>query len=331
MAELRPHLDAALGWIDHHGDLDGDGFVEYRRRSPVGLDSQGWKDSDDAVLHDDGTKAEPPIALAEVQGYVYLAKLRIAEVYAALGMPEVAERLRKDAQRLRESFNEAFWMPDEGYFAMALDGRKRQVRSVTSNPGQCLYTDIVDREKAEALAERLMSKDMFSGWGLRTLSADHPAFNPMSYHNGSVWPHDNAIIAAGLKRYGFPIAANRIATAMFDVAVGQRDLRLPELFCGFARRPDIPVVAYPVACRPQAWAAAAPFMLVQSLLSISARAPEGVLEIHRPMLPLWLERLEVRNLAVGSSRISLAFTRDGESTAFSLLRREGGIQIAVRE
>jgi glycogen debranching enzyme len=331
MGELRPRLDSALAWIDRYGDLDGDGFVEYRRRSPAGLDNQGWKDSDDAVIHVDGTKAEPPIALAEVQGYVYLAKQRIAEVYEALGASETAEALRTEAQRLRAAFNEAFWMPDEGFFAMALDGQKRQVRSVTSNPGHGLYCGVIDPVKAAAVAERLMANDMFSGWGIRTLSAEHRAYNPMSYHDGSVWPHDNAIIAAGLKRYGFSAATERIATAMFDVALGQRDLRLPELFCGFDRRAGVPMVAYPVACRPQAWAAAAPFMLLQSMLGISARAPEGVLAVHEPALPQWLDRVELRDLAVGSSKVSLAFTRDGTATSFSLLHREGDIRIAIQE
>jgi glycogen debranching enzyme len=329
MARLRPSLDAGLRWIDEHGDADRDGFVEYERRSPAGLRNQGWKDSWDSVMHADGTLAEGPIALVEVQGYVYLAKLRIADVYEALGARDVAERLRDQANELRRAFDEAFWDPEEGTFALALDGRKRQVRSVTSNPGHCLYCAIVDPRKAEAVAERLMAPDMFCGWGIRTLSSDSPAFNPMSYHNGSVWPHDNAIAAAGLKRYGFHDAAERVATALFDVASDARDFRLPELYCGFDRDGATSPVAYPVACIPQAWAAAAPFMLLQAMLGISAGAPDGALQIHRPTLPAWLGRLELHGLRVGTSTLSLAFERDNGITGVSLLRQRGTIEVNV--
>jgi glycogen debranching enzyme len=263
---LRPALDAALAWIDEYGDRDGDGFIEYERRSPGGLQNQGWKDSHDAVVHADGSLAEGPIALVEVQGYVYMAKLAIADVYEALGAPELGAQLRDQAQALRAQFNEAFWNTDEGTFALALDGRKRQVASVTSNPGHCLYCGIVDADKASAVAERLMAPDMFCGWGVRTLSSTCPAFNPMSYHNGSVWPHDNAIIAAGLKRYGHGGAVMQIAGALFDVSTGARDFRLPELYCGFDRSERPAVVAYPVACIPQGWAAAAPFLILQAML-----------------------------------------------------------------
>ena len=214
---LRPRLDAALRWIDEYGDRDRDGFVEYERRSPGGLQNQGWKDSHDSLVHADGSLAEGPIALVEVQGYVYMAKLAIADVYDALGVTEVAERLRSEAQSLRVAFNEAFWNPEEGTFALALDGRKRQVASVTSNPGHCLYCGIVDPEKANAVAERLMAPDMFCGWGVRTLSSDCPAFNSMSYHNGSVWPHDNAIIAARLKRYGHHRAVRQRSQVPFSM------------------------------------------------------------------------------------------------------------------
>ena len=218
------------------------------------------------------------------------AKLRIADVYDALGDAPRADRLRAEAGELRAAFNEAFWDPDEGFFALALDGRKTQVRSVTSNPAHCLYCGIVDDDKAALVAERLMAPDMFSGWGIRTLSGSAPAYNPMSYHNGSVWPHDNAIAAAGLKRYGFDAATDRIAAGLFDVASGARDFRLPELLCGFQRDGSSAIVAYPVACIPQAWAATAPFMLVQAMLGISAHAPENRLTVDRPRLPDWLGR-----------------------------------------
>jgi len=329
LSELRPAIDAALEWIDRYGDADGDGFVEYQRRSPAGLDNQGWKDSRGAVVHADGSLAEGPIALVEVQGYVYLAKLRIAELYEAFGEVDRGRALRVEAQALRERFNEIFWNEQEGYFALALDGRKRQVASVTSNPGHCLYCDIVEPDKAAAVAERLMAADMFSGWGIRTLSADSPAYNPMSYHNGSVWPHDNAIIAAGLKRYGYEEASVRIATAIFDIAARSREHRLAELYCGFERRAGSEVVGYPVACMPQAWAAAAPFMLLQAMLGLSAHAPSKTLAVIRPKLPSWLGRAEVHNLRVGDASAALAFTQNDGITGFSLLAQGGELAVTM--
>ena len=330
MAQLRPALDAALAWIDEWGDRDGDGFVEYERRSEAGLDNHGWKDSHDAVVHADGSLAEGPIALVEVQGYVYEAKLRIADVYQALGDPDRATELRAQAGALRVAFNEAFWDPDEGYYVLALDGRKAQVRSVTSNAAHCLYCGIADDDKAGLVAERLMAPDMFSGWGVRTLSSGSPAYNPMSYHNGSVWPHDNAIAAAGLKRYGFDAGTARIAGGLFDVAAGARDFRLPELFCGFGRDESKSVVAYPVACIPQAWAATAPFMLLQALLGISAHAPGNTLTVDRPLLPEWLSSVHVRGIRVGASHASLAFVRTvSGSTGFSLLEHHGDVRVAM--
>jgi glycogen debranching enzyme len=329
--ELLPAAEAALGWIDTYGDLDGDGFVEYLCRSPGGMRNQGWKDSNDAVVHADGRLAEPPIALAEVQGYVYLAKERMADVYEALGQRERARELLAQAEELRRRFNEAFWMEDERYFAMALDADKRQVRTVTSNPGHCLYCGIVDEDKAVALAKRLLAPDMFSGWGVRTMSKSAVAYNPMSYHNGSVWPHDNALIAAGLKRYGFVRATNRVATALFDAAITADYMRLPELFCGFTRRTPNRPVSYPIACSPQAWAAGSPFLMLQAMLGISAQANRNLLTVNKPQLPTWLNTVEVRDLAVGTSRISLLFQREGEITAFSVLSREGGVRVVLEE
>ena len=327
---LKPALDAALAWMDQHGDRDGDGFLEYERRSPGGLLNQGWKDSEDSVVHADGTLAEGSIALVEVQGYAYLAKQRIAEVYEALGEPDRAGELRRQAAALKHAFNEAFWMPEEGTLALALDGRKRQVASVTSNPGHCLYCDVVDPAHQSAVAERLMAPDMFSGWGIRTLSRESPAYNPMSYHNGSIWPHDNAIAAAGLKRAGHDQAAARVAGAVFEVAAGARDFRLPELYCGFDRGDEAAPVPYPVACNPQAWAAAAPFMLLQAMLGISARAAGGELDVHRPVLPAWLRHVRLRNMRVGSARVGLAFHRDERDAAgFSLIEQDGELQVTV--
>jgi glycogen debranching enzyme len=329
LSDLKPAIDAALDWIDRHGDADGDGFVEYQRRSPAGLSNQGWKDSEDAVIGADGRPARGPIALVEVQGYVYLAKLRIADVYDALGEPDRASSLREQADSLRAAFNDSFWNAHEGTFALALDGNKRQVMSVTSNPGHCLYCGIVDADKAQALAERLMAPDMFSGWGVRTLSGESVAYNPMSYHNGSVWPHDNAIVAAGLKRYGFSDATLRIATALFDVATSARDFRLAELYCGFDRAPASTIVGYPVACMPQAWAAVVPFMLLQAMLGISANAPLSTLDVIQPSLPSWLGRAELHGLRVGQATVSLAFTQIDGITGFSLLEQSGDLTVTM--
>jgi glycogen debranching enzyme len=328
---LLPAAEAALRWIDDYGDLDGDGFVEYQSRSARGIRNQGWKDSFDSVVHADGRLAEPPIALAEVQGYVYLAKMRMADVYAALGDEPRAEWLRGSAHELRKRYNEAFWMEDERYFAGALDGDKRQVRSIVSNPGHALYCDAVDPDKAAQVAKRLLAPDMFSGWGIRTMSKAAAAYNPMSYHNGSVWPHDNALLAAGLKRYGFARSTNRVATALFDAAIHADYLRLPELFCGFTRRTPNRPVSYPVACSPQAWAAGSPFLMLQAMLGISSRADLNLLTVNQPHLPAWLNTVELRNLRVGRSHISLVFRREGEITSFSMLSRDGDVRVVMEE
>jgi glycogen debranching enzyme len=328
---LLPNVLAALQWIDRYGDIDGDGFVEYQQRSPRGMSNQGWKDSFDSVMHTDGRLAEGPIALVEVQAYVYLAKRRVAEVFELLGDADMAARLRREALELRIRFNQDYWMDDELYFAEALDGEKRQVKSVVSNPGHALYCDIVEPDKADHLARRLLQPDMFSGWGIRTMSKSATSYNPMSYHNGSVWPHDNALIAAGLKRYGYLKASNRVATAMFDAAIHADYMRLPELFCGFTRRTPNQPVAYPVACSPQAWAAGSPFLMLQAILGVSARAHENMLTVNKPHLPPWLNVVELRNLRVGRSTTSLVFRREGEITAFSLLERKGDIRVVMEE
>jgi glycogen debranching enzyme len=329
--ELLPNVRAALEWIDRYGDRDGDGFLEYLTRSPAGIANQGWKDSYDSVPHEDGTLASGPIALVEIQGYVYMAKLRVADVFDALGDFRTSSRLRDEAEELRRRFNRAFWMEDEKYVAEALDGDKRQVRTVVSNPGHGLYSAILDPDKAEHVARRLLQPDMFSGWGIRTMSKSATAYNPMSYHNGSVWPHDNAMIAAGLKRYGYVKATSRVVTAIFDAAIHADYMRLPELFCGFTRRTPNQPVAYPVACSPQAWAAGAPLLMLQAILGISARAHENMLTVNHPHLPPWLNVVELRNVRVGSSTISLVFRREGEITGFSLLDRRGDVRVVMEE
>jgi len=329
--KLLPNVERALAWIADYGDRDGDGFLEYQRSSPRGLVNQGWKDSHDSIGHVDGKLAEGPIALAEVQGYVYMAKLRMAEVFEALGNAPRAATLRGEAASLRAAFNEHFWVESEQFFAMALDGDKRQVAAISSNPAHGLYCGIVDQEKAGPMARRLLAPDMFSGWGVRTLSKSAAAYNPMSYHNGSIWPHDNAIIGAGLKRYGFAKATNRLATAMFEMAVTVDDMRLPELFCGFTRRSPNRPVAYPVACSPQAWAAGAPFLLLQAMLGISANAPANTINVNKPHLPGWLNTVELHDLRVGSSTVSVVFQRHGEMTGFSLLGKDGDVRVLMEE
>jgi glycogen debranching enzyme len=328
---LLPNLERALEWVERYGDLDGDGFLEYQRSSPRGLVNQGWKDSHDSVVHVDGKLAEGPIALAEVQGYVYLAKLRVAEVYEALGQAARAADLRAQAAALRAAFNERFWVDSEQFLAMALDGEKQPVATVSSNPAHGLYCGIVDPDRAAPLARRLLAPDMFSGWGVRTLSKSAVAYNPMSYHNGSIWPHDNAIIGAGLKRYGFAKATNRLATAMFEMAVTVDDMRLPELFCGFTRRSPNRPVAYPVACSPQAWAAGAPFLLLQAMLGISANAPANTINVNKPQLPGWLNTVELHDLRIGRSSVSIVFQRHGETTGFSLLDKHGDVRVLMEE
>ncbi|HZJ50807.1 MAG TPA: glycogen debranching N-terminal domain-containing protein [Actinomycetota bacterium] len=330
MKHLYPALDAALQWIDILGDRDGDGFVEYLSRSPSGLHNHGWKDSQHSIMHADGSPAEGPIALVEVQGYVYMAKRGMADLYRELGHSERAASLEAEAAELMEAFNEVFWMPEENTFALALDGSKRQVRSVTSNPGHCLYSGIVDADKAQIMARRLMTADMFSGWGVRTLSSRSPAYDPTSYHNGSIWPHDNAIIGAGLKRYGLTQETQTVATALFDAAFESPDSRLPELFCGFDREEGRSYVPYPVACSPQAWAAAAPFMLMQALLGISAEGPAELLTVHEPALPDSTNHLRLNDMRVGDSRVSLDFTRAGLGIACTLLERPDHIRVSIK-
>lgn len=328
---MLPAVESALRWIDRYGDFDGDGFVEYLCRSPRGIRNQGWKDAEDSMVHEDGRLAEPPIALSEVQGYVHLAKIRMADAYESLGRWEDAQRLRVEAARLKRRYNDTFWLESERYFAAALDADKRPIRTTMSNPGHGLYCEIVDEDKAAAVVRRLFAPDMFSGWGIRTMSKASLSYNPMSYHNGSVWPHDNAIIAAGMKRHGFARATNRIATALFDAAVQADTLRLPELFCGFTRRTPNRPVRYPVACSPQAWAAGSPFLLLQAMLGLSARADRRLLTVHDPTLPTWLNSVEIRDLRVADARVSLLFRRQGEITSFSVLSRDGDVRVVMEE
>jgi glycogen debranching enzyme len=328
---LHEPITAALRWIDEFGDRDGDGFVEYQRRSRVGLANQGWRDASDAVVHADGTPAEGPIALADVQAYVYYAKRRLAALFGQLGDIEVAERLQGEAQQLKQRFNERFWMEDEQYIAMALDGEKRQVKTVTSSAGHCLFARIVADEFVPAVVKRLLAPDMFTGWGVRTMSKEAVGFNPVSFYNGSVWPFDNAIIVRGLKKLGYAQQANRIAGGMIEAAFSHESFRLPELFCGFTRQEMDKPVSFPMACSPYAASAGAVFLMLQSLLGLYAAAEENALYVHSPVLPKWLPEVNLTNLHVGRSTMNLRFRREGGQTTFSVRDKQGGARIVVVE
>jgi glycogen debranching enzyme len=329
LQEIWPNVLAALAWIDRYGDRDGDGFVEYGRRRESGLRNQGWKDSEDAVFHADGSLAAPPIALCEVQGYVYLARRTAALLAADLGERELAANLEAQAEALRVRFEAAFWREDIGTYALALDGDKRPCDVRTSNAGQLLFTGICRPERAARVAQQLFGRDFFSGWGVRTLGAREKRFNPTSYHNGSVWPHDNALIALGLAEYGHCSEALALSAALFDAAAHMHLRRLPELFCGFDRKRGKAPTLYPVACAPQAWAACAPFALIQACLGLEIDAAAATVILRRPRLPQFLEWLTVRDLAVGAGKLDLMFRRHDAGVAVSLLRREGEAEVEV--
>ena len=329
--ELWPNVLAALEWIDDHGDLDGDGYVEYRKRSEKGLENQGWKDSADAIAHLDGTLAEPPIALVEVQGYVYQAKKNIARLARDLDDPDLAERLEKEADELKERFNRDFWVEEQGFYALALDGSKRPVETLTSNPGHCLWSRIVDEDKAPKVVRRLLSPALSCGWGIRTLAAKQSPYDPIGYHTGSVWPHDNALIAHGMRRYGFDREARQVLDQLALAGAFFPYARFPEVFCGFSTD-EVPVpVQYPVACRPQAWASGAPLLMIRSYGGFAADAPNGKLYIDRPALPSWLQRIEILGMRVGDARIDLVFSNNEGVTATEIPRKDGELEILIRQ
>jgi glycogen debranching enzyme len=321
--ELLPAAYRALDWIDRYADLDNDGFVEYSRRSPKGLINQGWKDSWDANIHRDGTLARPPIAPVEVQGYVYEAKYRMASLLRTFGDAATAERLKRESSELARRFEKAYWMPQRGFYAMGLDGEKKQIEVISSNPGHLLFARILTRERARAVVNRLMRDDMFSGWGWRTLSQEERVFNPLSYHRGSVWPHDNSLIAHGMALNEFRGAAMKVMTTLFQAALECRDYRLPELFCGVQRRDYDEPVHYPVSCSPQAWASGALFLMLTSVLGLRPSAPRKELNIVNPTLPDWLEHLHIRNLRIGNSRVGLDYARRGNRTFCNVVDVDG--------
>jgi len=301
--ELLPHADRALDWIVNYGDTDGDGFLEYARSTDLGLANQGWKDSFDGITFADGTIAKPPIALAEVQGYVYAAFLAKSHFCTEREDPEGAAYWGEKADQLKENFNRAFWMPDKGYFALGLYGDKRPIDSLASNMGHCLWTGIVDAGKAAAVARNLTSPEMFSGFGIRTLATSCGAYNPMSYHNGSIWPHDNALCAAGLMRYGFVREAQQVAMGILEAAEAFGG-RLPELFCGFDRTDFAEPVCYPTSCSPQAWASATPFHLLRTLLRFDPSVPNGMLWCD-PAMPAAFLPLRIESLHVTGARVAI--------------------------
>jgi glycogen debranching enzyme len=293
------------------------------------LVQQGWKDSQDSVFHSDGTLADSPIALSEVQGYVYCAKRGIAEVAAALQRPDIAHRLSDDARILRERFEERFWSERIGSYVLALDASKRQCEVRASNAGHCLFCGIASPEHARTIAEQLTSEDFFSGWGIRTVAEGEARYNPMSYHNGSVWPHDNSLIAAGFAQYRETGRAARVMAGLFDASAEFERNRLPELFCGFGRRMGKGPTQYPVACSPQAWSAGAAFLLLQSSIGLSIDAARKQITLTRPVLPEFLEQVSVRNLVVGEASVDLVLFRSGQAVAVTVERRDGDVDVVV--
>ena len=329
LRELWPNVEAALGWIDGPGDPDRDGFVEYHRTDHKGLVNQGWKDSQDAIFHADGSLAQGPIALCEVQGYVYAAKRLAARGARRLGKHALGDTLDAAATKLAERFEAAFWCEDIGTYALALDGQKRPCRVRTSNAGQVLYSGIAAPERAEAVMRDLMRPSFFSGWGIRTVAREERRYNPMSYHNGSVWPHDNSLIAAGFARYGHKDAIDRVFKGLFDAASYMDLRRLPELYCGFQRGRQRGATLYPVACSPQAWAAGTPLLLLQSSLGLEFDSDRNEIFLRNPRLPQFLEEVTLRNLRLGQSVVDLMLRRHGNDVSLQVLRNEGHIRVAA--
>lgn len=327
---LWPNALAALRWMDEYGDVDGDGLIEYERHSSRGMLNQGWKDSGDAIRNRDGSLAAGPIALVEVQGYAYAARRGLARLARLRGDEALASAQETAAERLRVRFEDMFWMDDVGTYALALDGEKRQVNSIASNAGHALWTGICAPERAASVARVLTGPGMWSGWGIRTLSSDTPGYNPIGYHLGTIWPHDNGICAAGFARYGLFDESKLVAGALLDATVHFREARLPELFCGFERERSPLPVPYPVACSPQAWAAGSLFHLLSATLGMQPNAREQRLELLRPTLPASLPSLRMRNLRVGDALVDLEFAGQGGSISVEVLRRTGDLDVVVR-
>jgi glycogen debranching enzyme len=327
---LWPNLTRAIEWMDRYGDPDHDGFIEYHRRSAHGLVQQGWKDSHDSVFHADGRLAEGPIALCEVQSYAYAARLEAAALAELLGHADVARKLRESATSLREKFRETFWCPDLGLYALALDGEKRRCEVRSSNAGHCLFSGIAADDHATAIVKTLAGEPFFSGWGVRTIANTERRYNPMAYHNGSIWPHDNAIISAGLTGRRSKTLAENILTAHFEASTYFDSSRLPELFCGFRRREGKAPTAYPVACSPQAWAAGAVFMMLQACLGLEVDALKRRVLLRSPSLPACLDRISIRGISLGQAgSVDFSLVRAGSSVAAHVERRTGNLDFDV--
>jgi glycogen debranching enzyme len=329
IVELWPAIEAALSWIDGPGDPDGDGFVEYRRASEQGLANQGWKDSHDAIFHADGRLAEGEIALVEVQGYVYAAKRMIARCARRLGREGTAQRLEAEAEHLAERFEAAFWCPEIESYALALDGAKRPCVVRTSNAGQVLFTGIAAPDRARLVARQMLQPRFFTGWGIRTVAKHEARFNPMSYHNGSIWPHDNALIALGLARYDERHSVETLFEALFNAATYMDQRRLPELFCGFQRRRGRGPTLYPVACSPQAWASATPFTLLEASLGLEFDPFRGEIRLRNPRLPKFLDEVVLRDLRLSSASADLRVRRHGDSVSLDTPRISGDIRVSI--
>jgi glycogen debranching enzyme len=329
LTELWPAIEAALQWIDGPGDPDRDGFVEYQRASEQGLANQGWKDSYDAIFHADGRLAEGYIALAEVQGYVFAAKRLAACCALRLGKSEKAHKLEVEARLLAERFEDAFWCDELGTYALALDGAKQPCRVRTSNVGQVLFSGMVREDRARLVAADLMRPHFFTGWGIRTVARGEARYNPMSYHDGSIWPHDNALIALGFARYGLKHSVEHVFKALFDAATYMDLRRLPELFCGFRREKRRGPTLYPVACAPQAWASATPFTLLEAALGLEFDVQRGEIRLRNPRLPAFLNEVVLRDLQLGSSSVDLRVRRHGDDVSLEVLRTRGQIQVSI--
>ncbi len=327
--DLWPNIEAALGWMEKYGDLDGDGFLEYDRRSVNGLVNQGWKDSSDSIFHADGQLADAPIALAEVQAYAFAAYRGAATLARMLGKDAAAVRLDQRATTLYEQFDAAFWLEDLGTYAIALDGKKQPCRVRSSNAGHVLFGGLASPERAARVAQALTGPDMFSGWGIRTIATGEARYNPVSYHNGSIWPHDNALIAMGFGKYGLRKPLAQVLTGLFDATFYLDLHRQPELFCGFPRRLSVGPTGYPVACVPQAWSSASVFAMLGAALGITFDAANGCVIFNQPSLPDWLDECLVSNLRVGKGSLDLCLRRTQEDVAVHVVRRDGPIEVSV--
>ncbi|MFC3885075.1 glycogen debranching N-terminal domain-containing protein [Bacillus songklensis] len=326
--QLQENIDAALNWINEYGDRDGDLFLEYHQESSKGIANQGWKDSGDSIVHRSGDYAHTPIALSEVQGYVYQAKSGLADIYEAIGRAEEAEALRGEAKTLQQKFDEAFWMDDVSFYAIALDGNKQQVGTITSNPGHLLMSGMLSSERVDAVAKMLLSSKMFSGYGIRTMGGGEAGYNPMSYHDGSVWPHDNSLIVLGLSKEGKQEEANKVIQGLIDASAHFEYDRLPELFCGYSKEQGKPVL-YPVACSPQAWAAGTPLLFVQSILGMFPDSTKKQIHIRPHLLPS-MNELSLEGIAVGNGKLSLTVRRENGEVAMDITENTTGYEIVTR-